>query len=318
MRTRVLIVILGCFVLASCQMEMSNGKNMVLWYDNFSIYSDLSNRMNYSPVDTAIIDQIVDHFVEECVRPGIKINDRSAISFSKMNHFDTNCGVARIDLSDLDGQLGAKQKFVNGRGDNSLQQSIDAFKKVVSCNYLQRDESGLDLLTLLNLEIENGQCSKDDFQLIGQLDTVTIKYTNHVFLFTDGYLEFNRKMGNPQFYFGAKKLSRLRAAVEGDQLINVEEFLKNNPEYGLPATRNSRNSSINLYVLETYDRGLNTEKGTLLHAGPYSDNNLLKAVWSDWAQRSGFRSFNWRMIVNANNLPQDYIRGMIKENQNTD
>lgn len=66
-----------------------------------------------------------------------------------------------------------------------------------------------------------------------------------------------------------------------------------------------------MYVLETYDRGLNISDGTLKHTGELSDNNILKTIWQTWAEESGFKSFTWKPLTKSSSLPKDYIKNMI-------
>ena len=63
--------------------------------------------------------------------------------------------------------------------------------------------------------------------------------------------------------------------------------------------------------METYDRGLNEQRGTLKHTGDLSDNNILRIAWQQWAEESGFRNFVWKQITNPSSLPNDYIKKTI-------
>jgi hypothetical protein len=63
--------------------------------------------------------------------------------------------------------------------------------------------------------------------------------------------------------------------------------------------------------METYDRGLNEQKGTLKNTGDLSDNNILRTVWEVWAIESGFRHFRWSQMTNKSTLPKNYIKSII-------
>lgn len=294
-----------------CHIEIPDDEPSILEYDNIMIYTDLSSRMNKNPNDTLIISQIVDFFVSGCVKPGIKINDRSAISFSRANHHRSNCPSINIDIGQFE-SLERKQQFVNDKSENrNLSNAIMEFKKSVRCNYLERDKGGLDLLSLIYQEVNTGNHVKKPEFLIGETDTTTLYFHNHLFIFTDGYLEYSTSSGNSEFYYGGPQIEALRKYCRKNK-VSPEDAIRNNVEFKLRPLVSDNNRFVNLYIMETDDRGFNAEKGTFKNTGDLSDNNLLRLVWKVWAEESGFKHFEWKPMTSTTNLPNDYIQKIIK------
>lgn len=294
-----------------CKFDIPNDEPDIIEYDNIMIYTDLSSRMNKNPSDTLVINQIVDFFVSGCVKPGIKVNDRSAISFSRANHQRSNCPSTKIDIGQFK-NLEEKQQFVNDKSESkNLSKAILEFKRSVSCNYLERDNGGLDLLSLIYQEVNTGNHIKKPEYIISETDTTTLKYYNHLFIFTDGYLEYSTATGSKDFYFGEPQIEAVRKFCKTNK-VSPEEAIRNNVQFKIRPLVSDNNKYVNLYILETDDRGFNVQKGTLKNTGDLSDNNILRLVWKIWAEESGFRHFEWRPITTATNLPNDYIQKLIK------
>jgi hypothetical protein len=267
--------------------------------------------MNKKPSDTIVINQIVDFFVTGCVKPGIKVNDRSAISFLRANHQRSNCPSSRIDIGQFK-NLEEKQQFVNNKSDNvNLSKAILEFKSSLICNYLERDKGGLDLLSLIYQEVNTGNLIKKPEYLISETDTTTLYFHNHLFIFTDGYLEFSTSTGSKDFYYSEPQIQAIRKFCRINK-VSPEKAIIDNPQFKLRPLVSENNKLVNLYILETDDRGFNIEKGTLKNTGDLSDNNILRIVWKVWAEESGFNNFEWKPITTATNLPSDYIQKLIK------
>jgi hypothetical protein len=289
---------------------MPKEKALVLEYDNIMIYTDLSNRLEKGPNDTMVINQITNFFVTDCVRPGFKVSDRSSISFSRINTFKSNCSTAKIDIGEI-GSLKEKQRYVNDKSETTnLSFDIHKFKETIVCNYKEKDESGLDILSLLYNEINSGNHIKKPTFINGEDDTTKIVFYNHLFLFTDGYLEYNTKSGSSDFYFSQPQIEKVREYCKTNK-IAPDEAIKNNPDFKLRPLKSENNKYVRLYIMETYDRGLNEQKGTLKNTGDLSDNNILRLVWQTWASESGFKGFIWKQMTKPSSLPKDYIKAMI-------
>jgi hypothetical protein len=297
--------------LCGCKFDIPNDEPDIIEYDNIMIYTDLSSRMNKNPSDTLVIDQVVNFFVTGCVKPGIKVNDRSAISFSRANHQRSNCPSTKIDIGQFK-NLEEKQQFVNDKLENSgLSRTVLEFKNNIRCNYQERDNGGLDLLSLIYQEVNSGNHIKKPEYLYSENDTTTLYYNNHLFLFTDGYLEYSTTTGSKDFYYGEPQLEILRKHCRSNK-VSPEEAIKNNSQFKIRPLVSEYNKFVNLYILETDDRGFNIQKGTLKNTGDLSDNNLLRLVWKVWAEESGFKNFEWKQTTTATNLPTDYISKIIR------
>src|SRR6476620_8715529 len=107
-----IIFLFGALILSFCSKCRIAEEPEVLNYNNILIYSDLSSRMDKHPNDSMVIDQIIGYFHDDCVKPGIKVNDRSSINFSRVNFYNSNCPINNIDINDFK-SLDKKQTFVN-------------------------------------------------------------------------------------------------------------------------------------------------------------------------------------------------------------
>jgi hypothetical protein len=243
------------------------------------------------------------------VKPGIKTNDRSAISFSRINYFKSKCSSVKIDIEAFDTTV-EKQKYVNSTSEGkTLDQDIKHFREQVNCIYNGEDVGGLDILSLLYNEISAGTHIKKD----GKLSVCTnLKYHNHLFIFTDGYLEYNKNHSNLDLYFGIEEIDSVRKIAK-EQSKPVRDILIKCPTLRLKPLENENNKLINLFVMETDDRGFNAQAGTYNYTGDLSDNNILKTVWELWAIESGFKSFTWKTTISSRYLSNDYIKDIIRE-----
>ncbi len=298
-------------ILCGCKIDIPNDEPYIIEYDNIMIYTDLSSRMNKNPSDTLIINQILEFFVTGCVKPGIKVNDRSAISFSRANHQRSNCSSYKIDVGQFK-NLEQKQQFVNDKIENGgLSKSILDFKNSINCNYKEKDNGGLDLLSLIYQEINSGNHIKKPEFILSESDTTTLDFHNHLIIFTDGYLEYSTATGSKDFYYGELQIEALRKFCRISK-ISPEDAIKNNSQFKIRPLVSEYNKLVNLYILETDDRGFNIQKGTLKNTGDLSDNNLLRLVWKVWAKESGFKNFEWKQMTTASNLSPDFLAKMIK------
>lgn len=278
------------FLLASCGVTP---QKKTLTYQNIVILSDMSSRLNNSPQkDTAAIRQIVQYFKNECVKPGEKIGDKSSISFSA---FSQSQVAASVDIGEIK-DLGKRQRFINSTGEyqrNGLTQQLALFVNNVKNIYESIRNPGLDLISMLMEKIENESIIKEDTFLTNGVDTTFINYENHLYIFTDGYLEYRNKGANDQFYFGSAEIDQLRQYCT-DHRLDIITALAKDQTLGLPACRNSANSSIHLHILETHERDKDSILQTYKHPTGLRDNEILKAVWQKWAAESGFKQFEWR------------------------
>lgn len=286
-------------LLQSC---MPDAQNKHLTYQNIIIISDLSDRIEstingsipnqqYPPKDLIEIDKILKYFKEECVKPGKKIGDKSSISFSTFSVES----IAYIDLEKLK-NINSKQQFVNSTGkyrNTGLVYEIDNFRQKVQNAYDSISNKGLDLISATIDKLENKTIIKQNTILSNGIDTTFVNYDNHLYVFTDGYLEYKGKKTNNQFYFGNPEIDAIRQYCEKNE-IDLKTVLDNNILLCLPPVKKDKNKQINLHILETHERDKNTKSQTYKNDEGLRDNDILKAVWSKWAKESGFKSFEWK------------------------
>lgn len=271
-------------------------------YQNHIILSDLSDRIEpyintnipnqqYPPKDIEEINEILERFKNESVRPGQKIGDRSSISFSTFS-----MGViARIDIEEIK-NLTDKQQFVNSTGkyqDNGLDYEISKFKDAVKDTYTNFQDKGLDLISVLIDFIENGSIIKNDHILAYDKDSTFINYDNHIYIFTDGYLEYYGKSRNKQFYFGDSEIKKIRQYCRKNN-VDINTALKEDSSLCLTPVFSKKNQFIDLHILETHERDKNFKLTKWVNELGERDNEILEAVWRKWAMESGFKSFEWR------------------------
>jgi uncharacterized protein YcfL len=286
---KALIICLTIFLFASCGSE---SQNKYLKYQNIIIFSDMSSRIdNKPPKDIEEIHKIVQFFKNECVKPGKKIADKSSISFSPFS----DKIIATIDIDKIK-NLGEKQRFINSTGEyknNGFKHKIDDFEQKIKIAYALTRNNGLDLISILIEKIKNNPIVKKDTYLTDGIDTTYLKYDNHVYVFTDGYLEYINKNGNTQFYFGKSEINKVRQFCKSNN-VDIKKALEMNRSICLPVININKNKYINLHVLETHERDKNDKLQTYDYPMGQRDNEILEAVWRKWAKESGFKSFDWK------------------------
>ncbi|SFD62254.1 hypothetical protein [Flavobacterium phragmitis] len=267
-------------------------QNRSLTYQNIVIISDMSSRIDNKKLkDLDKIHELVNFFKIDCVKPGEKIGDKSSISFSPFSEKT----IASIDLEKYK-SLEEKQSFINSTGkfkNNGLKEQLDIFENKIKNKYQNTRNNGLDLISLLIEKIENESIIKKDTMLINGVDTISIKYENHIYVFTDGYLEYYNKQGNSQFYFSNSEIEKVRQFSAKNQ-IDVSKALATNNLLGLPFQKSNKNKYINLHILETHERDKDDKLAMYKYPKGQRDNEILQAVWKKWSTESGFKSFEWK------------------------
>lgn len=285
---KALSIFIAVSLIYSCSSEPQN-KSLI--YKNIIILSDLSSRLDNRPQkDTDEIFKIIDQFKTECVKPGEKIGDKSSITFSVFSEKNTTS----IDIDKIK-NLGEKQQFINSTGkyiNNGLDQKLNQFKQTVESLYKNKRNKGLDLISLLIEKIENESTVKQDKQLSNGIDTTFIKFDNHIYIFTDGYLEYMNKESNSQFYFGSKEIEKIRqfCIKKG---VNINKALEIDHQLCLPPYPSKQNKLISLHIMETHERDKNLTQQIYKHPVGLRDNEILEAVWKKWAKESGFKDIKW-------------------------
>ena len=294
-----IVLIATIFLLQSCLPE---SENKSLTYQNIIILSDLSDRIEptingiipnqqYPPKDIEEIQKILKFFENECVKPGEKIGDKSSISFSTFSSEP----VASIDIDKIK-DLGAKQQFINSTGkyqNNGLNYEIEVFNKNVQNAYKTIRNEGLDLISIMIDKVENKNFIKDNKVLTNGIDTTFINFENHIYIFTDGYLEYKGKSINSQYYFGKNEIDKIRKYCKENN-VAIETALNTNETFRLPPVKNKRNHLVNLHIFETHERDKDIKLQKYINPKGLRDNEILEEVWRKWALESEFKSFEWR------------------------
>lgn len=274
------------------------GQNKHLTYQNIIILSDMSSRIRnqYFPQkDTAEIHKIIDFFKNECVKPGEKIGDKSSIMFSAFSEKTATC----IDLDKVK-NLAEKQQFINSTGiykGCGLEEKLIEFENTVRNLYQKINNPGLDLISMLSEKIDNEGIIKEDTFLTSGVDTTFIHYENHIYIFTDGYLEYYNtfKQQNKQYYFGSSEIETVRQYCISNN-IDIKTAITKNESLGFESSsyKNLKNKSVNLHILETHERDKDLKFQTYKNKKGLRDNEILEEVWHKWAIESGFTSFEWK------------------------
>ncbi len=266
-------------------------QNKYLTYQNIVILSDMSSRLDNRPQkDIDEILKVLQFFKNECVKPGEKIGDKSCISFSAFSEKTA----AEIDISKIE-EIGKKQRFINSTAEYQkcgLNQKIKDFESIVNNLYSNKRNEGLDLISLLMEKISNEPIIKEDTYLTDGIDTTYLNYINHIYIFTDGYLEYLGKNTNSQFYFGNSEIEKVRKYCK-DNKVNISKALELDASLCLPVCKNKLNKHINLHILETHERDKNLISQAYNNPTGQRDNEILEAVWRKWAKDSGFKDITW-------------------------
>lgn len=283
----------GLVLYSSCMPE-SKDKHLV--YQNIVILADMSSRLKnarFPQKDYKQIHKIVQYFKSECVKPGDKIGDKSSITFSP---FSERVAI-NIDLEKMT-DLGDKQSFINSTNkykNSGLDYELKIFEDSVKSLYERITNPGLDLISFLIEKIENENIVKEDRAIPNGVDTTFISYENHIYIFTDGYLEYKRsqtRQNNP-FYFGEGEIESVRK-YSGSKQLDVTSALQMNTALCLRPYKSKKNKFINLHVYETHERDKDTKFTTYRNNPGFRDNEILEAVWRKWAKESGFKDFEWK------------------------
>jgi hypothetical protein len=285
-----LIIFFSVIIPTSCGNLQADNK--YLHYQNIVMLSDMSSRLNNKPQkDTEEIHKIIQFFKNECVKPGEKIGDKSSISFSTFS----GKIISSIDIDKIK-NLSEKQQFINSTGKyqtNGLTYQLNDFEQKVKYAYKNVRNNGLDLISVLIDKIDNEPIIKQDTYLTDGIDTTFISYDNHIYIFTDGYLEYQDKNANSQFYFGSQEINKVRQYCISNNM-DVVKALDNNKLLRLPPNKSDKNQYINLHILETHERDKNDVLQTYKYPRGLRENEILEAVWRKWAKESGFKSFEWK------------------------
>lgn len=280
----------GFIVLIACGSE---AERKDLTYQNILILSDMSSRIDNRPnKDKEAINKILSYFVNECVKPGEKIGDKSSIYFTSFS----DKMLASVDIGNIK-NIGKKQRFINSTGEyktKGLNFKIKEFKQNVDLAYTKIRNPGIDLISILIDKIENDGFVKENTFLTDGIDTTFVNYDNHIYIFTDGYLEYLNKNGNSQFYFGNSEIEKVREYCILKKNTDVKHSLEMNKALCLPPLKVENNKYINLHVYETHERDKNDKFLNYTHIQGLRDNEILEAVWRKWAIDSGFKSFEWK------------------------
>ena len=285
-------ILIACSAVLSLSSCVSEPQNKYLTYQNMVILSDMSSRLdNKPPKDINEINKLVQFFKNECVKPGEKIGDKSSISFSSFS----DKTIANIDIGTIK-NLGEKQQFINSTGkfkNSGLAYQIIDFEQKVKNAYSNTRNKGLDLISILIEKIDNEPIIKENTYLTNGIDTTYLSYDNHIYIFTDGYLEYLNKNTNNQFYFGNAEIDKVRQFCVANN-IDVKTALNTNPSLCLPPAKTKNNRFVNLHVLETHERDKDDRLQTYKNRQQLRDNEILEAVWRKWATESGFKNFDWK------------------------
>ena len=286
---KILVALLGVFILGSCGSEPQNKK---MTYQNLVILSDMSSRIdNKTNKDMNEIKNLISYFKNECVKPGEKIGDRSSISYTSFS----DKMIASIDIDQIEG-VAAKQQFVNSTGDyksKGLKQQLVDFENRVNESYATIRNQGLDLISILIEKNQNDGIIKKDTILTDGIDTTQIRYDNHIYIFTDGYLEYSNKKGNSQFYFGSPEIQKVRAYCKANK-TDIKNALEKDKSLRLQPLKATNNKFINLHIYETHERDKDDKMLNYKNEQGLRDNEILEAVWRKWALESGFKSLEWK------------------------
>lgn len=273
---------------------MPQPQNKHLSYQNIIILSDLSDRISdksFPQKDLTEIHKIIKYFKNDCVKPGEKIGDKSSIYFAA---FSSKKAIS-IDIDQIK-QLGEKQMFINSTGKYAncgLTKQLNNFEKDITNQYATINNPGLDLISILLDKISNSDFIKKDAVITDGIDTTFIHYDNQIYVFTDGYLEYALATKNNQFRFGPSRINAIRAYCQNSNL-SVEDALKSNPKLGLNNYKPINNKNISLHIMETIERDFNVSNQTYTNPQGLRDNEILEAVWHEWANESAFKSFEWK------------------------
>ncbi len=124
---------------------------------------------------------------------------------------------------------------------------------------------------------------------------------------TDGYIEAG--IFGKGYDLSQSKVEAFRNAFLKSKESNLSVFLSKNPAFKIKPADNPFLKSLEVIVLEIYDRSLSKTGAATKHP---TDMEVMKLIWSDWLKSSGVKRFELKSIATSKEEAVKYVMDFIK------
>ena len=275
------LILFTTLIMSQCSKCTTQHKKFVINHSNIIIFRDFSTRD--SPRDTGELKTIfMKHFYEGSVKPKIKINDESCIQYIELPDNEVKF---KKDISTIK-ELKLKQYYILNDLSNDLTKSLTEIHYNFSIkNMTNSKKYGFDLISLMLFNLGHQESLKKDSKPIIAIDGDTLikKYKNHIYVLSDGFLEFEKDNGPNEYRLNEERIDLIRTEAEKAKL-KPYTFLTQHPEFCLKPTDEFIDYDIDFHLIGIETREKNN--GHYIHKDGYRDYQIIAAVWKKWAEDS--------------------------------
>jgi len=283
---------------------------------NIVFAPDLSNRLNPKLYPKAVNDVDIVQGALKKIWPDILRLKRTDGQFDHysvdfinkglIGLYKINTNLLTIDLQQFDKQVD-RINYILGRN------------KVVSClpkdiiNFISEykkfndkaaiSKNGADIWTYFQSGIDDRIILPDL-----PLGKITHKFRNIMVLMTDGYIEAG--IYDKGYDLSAKKVADFRNAFLKSKGSDMAVFLSKNTKFKINPAKNPFLKSLEVIVIEMYDRSLSKTGAATQHP---TDMEIMRLIWTDWMKSSGVKRFELKPAASNQAEAVKYILDFIKK-----
>jgi hypothetical protein len=127
-------------------------------------------------------------------------------------------------------------------------------------------------------------------------------------LMTDGYIEAG--IYNKGYDLSAKKIEDFRNAFLKSKDGDMASFLSKNNKYKIKPAKNPYLKTLEVIVIEMYDRSLSKTGAATKHP---TDMEIMRLIWTDWMKSSGVKRVELKPAASNQAEAVKYILDFIKK-----
>jgi len=296
-----LLVLIGC-------KPSENKSEVPVVHFNINIVTDLTNRITYKQdlglkSDTILINRFLDSYKEKIYPFRRSLYQKDVIRINRVSSYNNSIDPPVVDLNRFKNQKDRIQ-YIN----SSLDTDLTKLKHYAWLNYQNSGNASGDLLSFFDSQLNDLNLFKDTIVGITGQNKFKNYHKNTVIVFTDGYLEagnYDRKnncQGNTCNFLNEELIEEIRSGFNSNNLdFSLKSFIQEKG-YQITPSKNEDLKYVDLIFLEIVDRSL--KKSGSVGKKP-TDFEIMEILWSDWAKKSGLKTFQFnRTISGANQLDQ--------------
>jgi hypothetical protein len=296
----------------------------VITHYNITFAPDLSNRVNPNLYKRPLNDVDLLKILAANLYPNILTEKRSQYQQDKLlvdfinkgliGQYSIQTDKLLIDFGRFSSQLARINYIVMDKPPKpTLGQDISIMTKEFNRVYNSAidDNVGADIWTYFDQGIDDKNVLLDELPKQSEGFTYINHYRNILILPTDGYIEAG--IFGKGFDLAQQTINRFRKAFLASGETDLEKFYRKNPDYHIKAARNPRLKSMEVLVLEMYDRSLTKSGSATVHP---TDMEIMKLFWTDWLSQSGVKHFELHPYANSRAEAQKIVMNFLGINKN--